>query len=295
MLRNVKSGGVNNKPLYDRVSGVFENKSCFSESVGLNDAFDYYKSANYAFTLAEVLITIGVIGIVAAIAIPSLINHYNDKVLETRYKKTKSILINGYKLMMAKDQLFDISQLEFMSDFENKAAEAHKEVFKILSDTNSGLDAETLPKDYTIEDNDSPSEFNWEDVSYAFQTTDGMLYGIEQGEELNNLYIYADVNGASSPNTVEKDLYKFSISGNGLLADVSGELKEVASCTLEDPTGCKSREECQAAAASSSKPDCGKGLHWVRDFTSDDPDGGACIKNLSVTPVGSTYYDYYCR
>ena len=193
------------------------------------------------------MITLGVIGIVAAIALPSLINHYNDKVLETKYKKTKSLLINGYKLMMAKDQLFDISQLEFMSDFENKAAEAHKEVFKILSDTKGGLDAETLPKDYTIEDNDSPSEFNWVDVSYAFQTTDGMLYGIEQDEELNNLYIYADVNGASSPNTVGKDLYKFSISGNGLLADVSSDLTEIP-CSIDNPAACKTPEECFALA-----------------------------------------------
>ncbi len=253
------------------------------ESVGLNDAFDYYKSANYAFTLAEVLITIGVIGIVAAIAIPSLINHYNDKVLETKYKKTKSILINGYKLMMAKDQLFDISQLEFMSDFENKAAEAHKEVFKILSDTKGGLDAETLPKDYTIEDNDSPSPFNWENVSYAFQTTDGMLYGIEQGEELNNLYIYADVNGASSPNAVGKDLYKFAISGNGLLADVSGELKEVEACTLENPDGCKTEDECKnmADAHNGSEFSCWiSGVWWL---------DGKCIK---TTGYG---LDIYCR
>ena len=286
MIKNVKKRkveGVNNKPLYDRVSGVFENKSCFSESVGLNDAFDYYKSANYAFTLAEVLITIGVIGIVAAIAIPSLINHYNDKVLETKYKKAKNIIINGYKLMMAKDQLFDISQLEFMSDFENKAAEAHKEVFKILSDTNGGLDAETLPKDYAIENMDIPSEFNWEDVSYAFQTTDGMLYGIEQGEELNNLYIYADVNGASSPNTVGKDLYKFSISGNGLLADVSGELKEVEACTYENPGGCKTEAECRDMSDAHNVgvyPCWGHGIIW---------EDGKCLPHFDY---GDTEY---CR
>ena len=240
----------------------------------------YYKSANYAFTLAEVLITLGVIGIVAAIALPSLINHYNDKVLETKYKKTKSLLINGYKLMMAKDQLFDISQLEFMSDFENKAAEAHKEVFKILSDTKGGLDAETLPKDYTIEDNDSPSEFNWVDVSYAFQTTDGMLYGIEQDEELNNLYIYADVNGASSPNTVGKDLYKFSISGNGLLADVSGELTE-SSCSIDNLEACKTREECYALANNYENGPSGSCINAFRFW-----DNTGCVVS---------YFSNYCR
>ena len=264
MLRNVKSGGVNNKPLYDRVSGDFENKSCFSESVGLNDAFDYYKSANYAFTLAEVLITIGVIGIVAAIAIPSLINHYNDKVLETRYKKTKSILINGYKLMMAKDQLFDISQLEFMSDFENKAAEAHKEVFKILSDTNSGLDAETLPKDYAIEDNDSPSQFNWEDVPYIFQTADGTLFGVEQDTENSNIfYVFADLNANAGPNEVKKDLYKFRLSSNAAIADISDELAEIATCSVDNLGACKTSEECYALGSYKNESGACPYMNWT--------------------------------
>ena len=207
----------------------------------------YYRSANYAFTLAEVLITIGVIGIVAAIALPSLINHYNDKVLETKYKKTKSILINGYKLMMAKDQVFDISQLPFTNDFDEYVAQAHKDVFKILSDTNGGLDAETLPKDYAIEDNDSPSQFNWEDVPYIFQTTDGMLMGVEQDAETKNIYIYTDTNGNSNPNEIGKDMYKFSISGNALLADVSGDLTELT-CSIDNLAACKTEEECFALA-----------------------------------------------
>ena len=207
----------------------------------------YYKTANYAFTLAEVLITIGVIGIVAAIAIPSLINHYNDKVLETKYKKAKNIIINGYKLMMAKDQVFDISQLPFTNDFDEYVAQAHKDVFKILSDTKGGLDAETLPKDYTIEDNDSPSEFNWEDVPYIFQTADGTLFGIEQDAETKNIYIYTDTNGNSNPNEIGKDMYKFSISGNALLADVSGDLTEF-SCSIDNLAACKTEEECKALA-----------------------------------------------
>ena len=278
MLRNVKSGGVNNKPLYDRVSGDFENKSCFSESVGLNDAFDYYKSANYAFTLAEVLITIGVIGIVAAIAIPSLINHYNDKVLETKYKKAKNIIINGYKLMMAKDQVFDISQLPFTNDFDEYVAQAHKEVFKILSDTKGGLDAETLPKDYTIEDNDSPSEFNWEDVPYIFQTADGTLFGIEQDAETKNIYIYTDTNGNSNPNEIGKDMYKFSISGNALLADVSGDLTELP-CSIDNVAGCKTEEQCRAIHAAH----CWGFMH---DHSGIVWNGTSCYKD--------EYFEFYC-
>lgn len=44
------------------------------------------------FTLAEVLITLGIIGIVAAMTLPSLINTYKVKALETQFKTVDSIL-----------------------------------------------------------------------------------------------------------------------------------------------------------------------------------------------------------
>ena len=40
-----------------------------------------FMKKNSAFTLAEVLITLGIIGIVAAMTLPSLIAKYQDKVL----------------------------------------------------------------------------------------------------------------------------------------------------------------------------------------------------------------------
>lgn len=44
-----------------------------------------------AFTLAEVLITIGIIGIVAEITIPTLITNFQTQVYKTAYKKSYSI------------------------------------------------------------------------------------------------------------------------------------------------------------------------------------------------------------
>ena len=38
------------------------------------------------FTLAEVLITLGIIGVVAAMTLPSLIQERQNKVLETQFK-----------------------------------------------------------------------------------------------------------------------------------------------------------------------------------------------------------------
>ena len=50
------------------------------------------KHFSSAFTLAEVLITLGIIGIVAALTIPTLIQTYTNNVVETRLKKVYSVM-----------------------------------------------------------------------------------------------------------------------------------------------------------------------------------------------------------
>ena len=226
------------------------------ENVGLNDAFDYYKSANYAFTLAEVLITLGVIGIVAAIAIPSLINHYNDKVLETKYKKAKNIIINGYKLMMSKEQVFDIKDLSVMKCGQQDidcVINAHKEVFKIARDNSSPDISEAFGEEYIIPDDGSKMEFAGviEQVP-VFQTTDGMSYMV--GPQDGSMMLYADLNGKSGPNTFGKDMFLFMVSGNGLLTDMTEMYlpeppepePEPAVCSVTSHKACMTREECEA-------------------------------------------------
>ena len=44
------------------------------------------------FTLAEVLITLGIIGVVAALTLPTVISHHNKKVVETRLAKFYSVM-----------------------------------------------------------------------------------------------------------------------------------------------------------------------------------------------------------
>ena len=52
----------------------------------------------FGFTLAEVLITLGVIGVVAAITMPTIISHYKKRVVETSLQKTYSMISQAMKL-----------------------------------------------------------------------------------------------------------------------------------------------------------------------------------------------------
>lgn len=58
-------------------------------------------SFNKSFTLAEVLITIGIIGIVAAMTLPSLIGNYKRKVLKEQFKVAYSLLQQTWNKVVA--------------------------------------------------------------------------------------------------------------------------------------------------------------------------------------------------
>lgn len=52
----------------------------------------------FGFTLAEVLITLGIIGVVAAMTIPNLLQHYSQEATVNKLKKTISVLNQAYRL-----------------------------------------------------------------------------------------------------------------------------------------------------------------------------------------------------
>lgn len=79
---------------------------------------------NFGFTLAEVLITLGVIGVVAAITIPTLIANYQKKVLENQFKSTISILSQGFKNWAENDDIIryvfiDAPSIDVISTIQN--------------------------------------------------------------------------------------------------------------------------------------------------------------------------------
>ena len=75
-------------------------KSGFTFAEGFSTLFGGYRK--YAFTLAEVLITLGIIGVVAAMTLPALVNNYKEKEIITQVKKTYSSINQAIALAQTK-------------------------------------------------------------------------------------------------------------------------------------------------------------------------------------------------
>ena len=206
-----------------------------------------------AFTLAEVLITLGIIGIVAAMTLPTVLSNVQDKVLESEAKKAANIVANGYKLMMAHDEIFKVENIPFLSNCNEMedidcVSKAHKESFSIVADSAGTLSAEEMPDSYAISGKSQPSPFKWSDTKYMYTTGDGMIFGVIPDETTwSSFDVIVDVNGKNNPNVAIKDLHKYRFSGEGgQLYDVTDELEQTSECSANNPSACTTRQQCNS-------------------------------------------------
>lgn len=80
-------------------------------------SFTKYKNKHQsAFTLAEVLITLGIIGVVAAMTLPTLIASHQKQVYVTSLRKGMSVISGAFAKMQADEEASSISTITLFSD-----------------------------------------------------------------------------------------------------------------------------------------------------------------------------------
>ena len=101
----------------------------FSETV-FSRFTSHFSRKRTAFTLAEVLITLGIIGIVAAMTLPSLITKYKIHELRTRFQKTNSIVNQALKYTLNDLGLSDYSDMNLFNLPNGSQASIYVPVYK---------------------------------------------------------------------------------------------------------------------------------------------------------------------
>lgn len=185
-----------------------------------------------AFTLAEVLITLGIIGIVAAMTMPTLIGNKRAKELETGLKKNASAIAQALNLYQADTGTMllpgDAANWEEMRDI------FILKYFKILRDCgrgyingecvlNNGWGADDNSKTYTTYNGNTLNLHLFDDGQYVLQDGSFILleYSTSSGTAelaVSNFYISVDVNGYNKmPNRLGQDLFTFQVTREGKL------------------------------------------------------------------------------
>jgi Tfp pilus assembly protein PilE len=175
--------------------------------------------------LAEVLIALVVIGIIAAITVPTLIQKYQDQALKSALKKNYSVL----KSALDKYQVEHGERL-LTTDIEARSLKKIlKKYLNVMYDCgmgagdgetacipNLGADSEKTSKVYLTYNGKTLSLVHFDDGQFVLN--DGSLILIENGGSSSPKYISVDVNGFSKkPNRLGKDLFMFQLMDNGEL------------------------------------------------------------------------------
>lgn len=171
----------------------------------------YHNRRKRAFTLAEVLITLGIIGVVAAITMPMLIGKYQKMVWYNQFKKAVSQLENAVKLYEV-----DNGCVGNISDCLGNRRMSTGDVIKYFktSIVING-DDEICSKISDIYDGMDYYHFNCEYTPDAFITTDGILFTMWQDVGYYGNAGFIDINGPfKGPNKGGRDLFTFYAPGS---------------------------------------------------------------------------------
>lgn len=161
-----------------------------------------------AFTLAEVLIVIGIIGIIADMTIPGLMKSYEKLTYVTQLQKAYSTLSQGFKMMMANENITDLETLALLNSPQSEVDNYFKAAFKIHERCLFVASCKLLPKIYLDLNKKSLGAMDNLAGVYIFKTMDAAIYMIWITANNGGL-IMIDVNGIRKPNTAGRDLFYF--------------------------------------------------------------------------------------
>ena len=174
-----------------------------------------------AFTLAEVLITLGIIGIVAAITIPMLMTKYEKIRNVNQLKKTYSELSQAFKAASEENDLYTIGDNWQDRTAIVKALEPYIKILNVYTDNSNGINAMCYEGD--IKSVTKGPQYGWFDtvgVSTPFSRKTAsikLLNGACVGFDLygQSRVVFIDINGSQSrPNLFGKDMFMFECTSN---------------------------------------------------------------------------------
>lgn len=194
---------------------------------GITHVTHWNNSRKIAFTLAEVLITLGIIGVISALTLPSLIHKYRIKALETQFKKTSSTIeqaVRATAIEYSREDYFypkgytsgiefipDSEKLEMNDFFKNQLKTIPtKNLYKQIQDNKiiaKKLNGEKFGTNYG-------NGYYWVFNDKAVLLSDGSMVSMivyQKHHQSDGVKVYFDTNGPfKGPNRIGYDMFVYN-------------------------------------------------------------------------------------
>ena len=190
-----------------------------------------------AFTLSEVLITLGVIGVVAALTMPSLIANYQRTLWLNQLKKTYATLNEGFRQIMVNDGCTDMLCSGLVAEFDAGVPAAFQ--YAIYNDENrnkiittfklSDVQTESLYSNTDSKYNYFIRYLNGKDAHFKYPigsnnsfigtTPDGAFVSFGKTTFWGYQFpiLYFDTNGLKGPNIFGRDIFSGYLVKRGIV------------------------------------------------------------------------------
>ena len=163
--------------------------------------------AKVGFTLAEVLITLGIIGVVAALTIPGLINNYKAARLKSQFLKSYSTIQQVFKRMQDDEISVDPSSYSGGRSF-------YKVFMNYLSGAKNCNPSQSLCMFYDV----ATKTVVYKGITYTslddgqILLNDGTLLMFENQTNSSVVWVTVDLNGVKNPPNIEGyDTFTFQL------------------------------------------------------------------------------------
>lgn len=166
------------------------------------------------FTLAEVLITLGIVGVVAAITLPNLIANYQKKAVANRLKKMYAITKQAVKLSTVEND--DVSGWDFNlaeKDIYTFASQYFAPYFRGSQIYPGTQFCQVTKNKYSIKNLANKTIATPCSNGYAIIVLlDGSYFITKEKHNTGYEWLYIDINGLSGPNRVAKDIFVLNMT-----------------------------------------------------------------------------------
>jgi len=180
-----------------------------------------FKIFKNGFTLAEVLITLVIVGVVAAFTIPTLINKTEEREFKAALKKNYSILQQVFdKYYIEHGERLSYDVITSTSGTKTFLQKIEKYFSSIKSDT-SIAPLSNFSEIYTTYDGKRNLIYgNFNDGMMILNDGTALFFNNDSG----GVFILVDVNGyEKKPNRLGKDTFMFEVISNGNLLPIGAE------------------------------------------------------------------------
>ena len=197
-------------------------KKAFTLAEGATHVVNWDNSRKIAFTLAEVLITLGIIGVVAAMTLPTLIQNYQKFVTVNRLKKEYSVISNAFVTSQEENgemNTWGMGNLGNMNDGAKILIPFYQNYILKYLDVVDDCGLYCIKQKHVKRYRLNGATWNWYgDAKYIIYLKDGAVIAFMTDNNSvvwTTVRIYVDINGDRGPNVSGKDIFTILLAKNG--------------------------------------------------------------------------------